>query len=67
MLVCKVENKRDAIHDDGIWCFVDSMAEATFSVGLLDSRANADFLVCYVDSRGEAGWRTEHPLRGKLS
>jgi hypothetical protein len=46
--------------------FVDSRAEATSVVNFIDTRANADLLICYVNNRGESGWRTDHPLRGKI-
>lgn len=66
LLVCKVDAKRDAINHDDVWCYVDSRAEATSVVNFIDTRANADLLICYVSNRGESGWRTEHPLRGKI-
>ncbi len=66
LLVCKSDHRRDALHEDGVWCFVDSRAEASSTVNFIDTRANADLLICYVGSRGETGWRTDHPLKGKL-
>ncbi|HKK15651.1 MAG TPA: DUF6150 family protein, partial [Gammaproteobacteria bacterium] len=58
--------RRDAVRNEGCWCFVDSMMDSPVTVHFLDNRAGSDFLICYVDTRGEAGWRTEHPYAGKL-
>ena len=66
LLVCKVVAKRDALNHDDVWCFVDSRSDATSIVNFIDTRANADLLICYVNNRGESGWRTDHPLQGKL-
>lgn len=66
LMVCKVDAKRDALNNDGAWCFVDGRDEATSIVHFLDTRANAHLLICYVSNRGEAGWRETHPLQGKL-
>lgn len=66
-LVCVVNSRSPARRKDELWCFVDSSSVADSKICYVGSRSVADLLVCFVNSRSAAGWRKEHPLKGKIA
>lgn len=66
LLVCKVESRSAARGNDHLWCFIESSSVADSKICFVSSRSVANLLICYVSSRSVAGWRKEHPLKGKI-
>ncbi len=66
LLVCKVESRSPARNNDHLWCFVESSSVADSKVCFVNSKSIADLLICYVNSRSVAGWKRDHPLKGKI-
>ena len=67
LLVCEVDSRSPARGKDELWCYVDSDSVADSKICYVDSRSVADLLVCFVNSRSAAGWRKEHPLKGRIA
>lgn len=66
ILVCEVTSRSVASGNDHLWCFVESSSVADSKICFVNSRSVADLLICYVNSRSVAGWKKEHPLKGKI-
>ena len=66
LLVCRVDHESAAGSSEELWFFVGSKFEASLLIRRVSSRSAADLLVRFVESPSAAGWRREHPLKGRL-
>lgn len=66
LLVFVDHSRSSAEGADGVWCYVDAAGASTSQARWVHTPNAADLLVCFVTSRSAAGWRREHPLKGRI-